>query len=593
MAAIADYAIIGDGRSAALVARDGSIDWMCWPRFESSPIFGSLLDDERGGTWRITPRDLTATSRRYREHTNVLETTHETRCGRMVVTDLMSIASEEDKRLMLVPDHELVRHVECVSGEVELDVEFAPRPDFGNARIRIRDLGALGLRWEIGTALLTLRSDAPLVLDDRGVARATIRLHAGEHVAFALAYDEESPAVLPLVGHAAREAIDRTSHWWKAWAERAQYHGPYRETVLRSALALKLMSYAPSGAIIAAPTTSLPEREGGSLNWDYRYCWLRDASFTTRVLLDLGYTDDVDAFCSWLLHATRLTSPELRVLYDVYGKRPQTERELEVAGYHGSRPVRVGNFVFDQLQLDTYGEVIDAAAQHARLGGTLDRETQEVLRDLGRYVCDHWSRPDAGIWEPREEPRHRTHSRMCCWVALDRLVDLHERGIMRSGDRDSFAAGRDAIRRDIELHAYDAAHDCYASELGGTEIDASLLQMSLFGFHPANAPRMRGTYARIREQLHVAPGLFHRNPESRDRNEGAFWLCSFWAALHLVAAGQRDEARRMFEHACSYANDLGLMAEEVDPRTGAQLGNFPQAYTHVGVIATALALGDR
>ena len=593
MAAIADYAIIGDGRAAALVARDGSLDWLCWPRFESSPVFGALLDPA-GGHWRIAPAGNPTTTRRYRGDTNVLETTFTTAGGTVVLTDAMTIASEEDKHAILIPDHELVRMLECTAGEVELAVAIAPRPDLGHARARAGDLGALGVRWEVGGALLSLRADTPLALAGDGSVHARFRLRAGERVAFTLAYDEESPAVLPLTGIAALAAIDRSAAWWRSWASRARYAGAHRDVVIRGALVLKLLSYAPSGAIVAAPTTSLPEREGGDLNWDYRYCWLRDAAFTVRALLQLGYVDEVSAFCSWLLHATRLTSPELRVMYDVYGKQPPRERELrEVAGYHGSRPVRVGNFVFDQLQLDVYGEVIDAAAQLARHTGELDRETQDVLRGLGRYVCAHWRQPDAGIWEPREPLRHRTHSRVCCWVALDRLVDLCDRGILDRTDYIRFATARDDIRRDVEQHAWDANHASYASVLGGDAVDAGLLQLSWFAFHPADSPRMQSTFARIREQLAVGRGLFHRNLESRDRGEGAFWICSFWAAEHLARAGDRAAAERLFTAACAYANDLGLMAEEVDPATGAQLGNFPQAYTHVGAMSAALALEDR
>jgi len=590
MAAIGDYAIIGDGRSAALVGRNGAIEWLCWPRFESSPIFGAMLD-ERGGTWRIAPTDAFTTTRCYQPHTNVLDTTFVTQAGRAVVTDLMTIASEEDKRELMMPEHELVRCVRCVEGEIVFDVEVSPRPDF--ARVRARDLGALGLRWEVGSSLVTLRGEAPLVLDDAGTARARIHLRAGDRAIFSLAYEAEAPAVLPLLGVAALDAIERSARWWREWADRATYHGPYREIVVRSALALKLLSFAPSGAIVAAPTTSLPEIAGGSLNWDYRYCWLRDASFTVRALLDLGYVEDSVAFCSWLLHATRLTRPELRVLYDVYGKSPQPERELALAGYRDSRPVRVGNGAVHQLQLDTYGEVIDATSQIARTTGRLDLATQALLRDYGRYVCDHWREPDAGIWEPREPARHRTHSRVCCWVALDRLIELCRRGMLDRLDTDRLIRERAAIRHDIETNAFDEAHQSYASWLGGSEVDAALLQMSWYGFHPAASPRMVSTYARIREQLNVAPGLFHRNLRSLRRDEGAFWICSFWAVEHLALTGAHDEARRLFEHACGYANDLGLMAEEVDPHTGTQLGNFPQAYTHVGAISAALALEEQ
>lgn len=589
MPAIGDYAILGDGRSAALVANTGAIDWLCWPRFESSPIFGALLD-ERAGAWRITPCESARVTRSYREHSNVLDTTFTTPHGRAVLTDAMTIASEQDKHDLLLPEHELVRVVTCEDGVMAFDVEVAPSG--GLAPLPARDLRPLGLRWEVGRSAMTLVTDPPLTLDDSGVARGRVVLHAGQRAMFSLAYDAEAPGVLPILGEPVLEAIERSVRWWQRWAACTTYQGPYREQVVRSVLALKLLSFAPSGAIVAAPTTSLPERLGGPHNWDYRYCWLRDASFTVRALLDCGYLEDSQAFCSWLLHATRLSRPELRVLYDVYGKSPQRERELPFAGYAGSRPVRIGNAAFHQLQLDTYGEVIDATAQIARTMKHLDRVTQNLLSDYGRYVCEWWRQPDAGIWEPREAPRHRTHSRLCCWVALDRLLDLHARGLLTRIDVDRFGRERAAIREDIERNAYDATTHSYVSWIGGNETDAALLQMSWFGFHPASSPRLRSTFERVYSDLAAGRGLLWRNPRSRNRDEGAFWICSFWAVEHLAKAGERERARRLFDDACAYANDLGLMAEEVDTHTGLQLGNFPQAYTHVGLISAALALEE-
>jgi len=591
---IHDYGLIGDGRSAALISRSGSLDWLCWPRFESAPIFGALLDEDRAGSWRITPIGQTRATRRYVEYTNVLQTTFEAAGGCVVLTDAMTIGSEADNRRTLIPDHELIRCLECTRGDLEIDVSVEPRPNFGRARTRIASLGRLGTRWESGSQLLTLRADVPFELDDRGIATAHLAMRAGDRINFSLTFDEEAPAVLPPLGAAVTERLDRTIAWWRRWSERARYDGPHREAVVRSALALKLMSFAPSGAIVAAPTTSLPERDGGDLNWDYRFCWLRDASFTARVLLDLGYTEDAEAFCNWLLHATRLTRPELRVLYDVYGNRPVDEHQIPgVAGYHGSLPVRIGNAAHAQRQLDMYGEVIDATTQLVRATGEIDRETRGVLRDLGRYVADHWSLPDAGIWEPREQPRHRTHSRLMCWVALDRLLDLHRDGFLDRIDATAFAAQRASVRADIEQHAFDHKLGCYTSELGASQLDASVLLMSWYGFHPASDPRMRSTFARISERLGAGPGLLYRYEDSFRSREGAFWICSFWAVEHLLRGGGTvDEACEMFDAACRYANDLGLMAEEVDPQTGDGLGNFPQAYTHVGLVSAALSIAE-
>jgi GH15 family glucan-1,4-alpha-glucosidase len=592
---IADYALIGDGRSAALVSRAGSIDWLCWPRFESPPIFARLLDLDRGGCWTLEPRRPARVSRRYVAHTNVLETVFEDADGRCVLLDAMTIASEHDKARVLVPDHEILRHARCERGAAELEVRVQPRPDFGRARVRVTAHPRLGIRWQVGSQLLTLRSDVPLWLDDGGVVRATIRLRAGDATSLSLTFDEEGPALLPPLGAAAGERLARTEAWWRTWAERARYEGPFRELVLRSALAVKLMAFAPSGAIIAAPTTSLPERLGGDLNWDYRFCWLRDAAFTTRALLELGYLEDAEAFCSWLLHSTRLTRPELRVLYDVYGRSPTRERTVPTArGYRDSRPVRIGNLAFDQLQLDCYGEVIDATAHLARVAGALDRDTQALLREFGEFVCRNWHRPDQGIWEPRGTPAHRTHSRLLCWVGLDRLVTLSAQGLIGRVDRGRLLAECAAIRADLETHAYDPSLGCYTASLGSAELDASVLLMSWYGFHPAGSPRMRSTYARIRAVLGAGRGLLRRNEDGLRSQEGAFWICSYWAIEHLArGGGTLAEAHAMMADACSYASDLGLMAEEVDPATGHALGNFPQAYTHVGLISAALSIEDR
>ena len=593
--AIDDHGIIGDGRSAALIARDGTVTWLCWPRFENPPVFAGLLDAPRGGTWRLAPIGARASTRGYVEGSNVLETRHTTPTGTCVVTDCMTVGSEADKARLVFPDHELLRRVACERGEVVVEVDVDPRPDFGRAAVRVRDLGRLGLRWETSAGLLALRADVPLVLGSDGVARATCRLRAGEAACFSLTFDEEGPAVMPALGAVARDSIARSIAWWQAWSARARYDGPDRAAVVRSALALKLMSFAPSGAIIAAPTTSLPEQPGGAHNWDYRYCWLRDASFTARVLLDLGYLDEAAAYGSWLLHTTRLTRPELRILYDVYGNAPVAEHVVPgVTGYRGATPVRIGNAAFAQVQLDAYGAVIDAIAQYALVTGALDRETRALLRDFGSYVCAHWHEPDAGIWEPRGRPRHHTHSRLMCWVALDRLLALDDHGFLGQIDRAALAAHRAAIRADIEQRAYDVALGCYRGGLDGGELDASVLLMSWHGFHPASSHRMRSTYARLAARLAAGPGLFYRYERSRRTGEGAFWMCSFWAVEHLLlGGGTLAEARALFADACAYANDLGLMAEEVDARTGCALGNFPQAYTHVGVISAALSLAER
>ena len=590
MASIADHALIGDCRSAALVTRDGTIDWLCWPRFDSPSIFAALLDEAAGGSWRVGPRGPARSTRAYAGDSNVLVTTFEAAGGRLRLTDLMPVSSEGDKRRQLWPEHELLRVVECEAGEVDLEVRYAPRPGYGRRRAKLRAAGPLGIRLEDGARLTTLRADLPLTVRD-GEATGEVRLRAGERRVLSLTYDTDGPAVLPPLGERAMQAIEQSVAWWTAWAGRCTYQGPHRNAVVRSLLALKLMSFAPSGAVVAAPTTSLPEKIGGPLNWDYRFCWLRDASMTACSLLDLGYPEEASAWVSWLLHATRLTRPELRILYDVYGRPPRDEEELpHLAGHRGSRPVRIRNAAADQLQLDAYGEVIDAVAGMVQRGGRLDRTTQALLRDLGRYVLDNWQRPDHGIWEPREAPRPHTHSRLLSWVAVDRLLELGIPGL----DEEKLRRARDAIRADIEQHAWNPTLGAYTQVLGGDSLDASLLLSSWYGFAAGRDPRWRQTYRQIVERLSPAPGLLYRYEESRAAGEGAFAICSFWAVTFLaLGGGSLEEAEELFARLVKLGNDVGLYGEEIDPETGEPLGNFPQAYTHVGLIGAAVTLERR
>jgi len=601
--AIEGYALIGDCRSAALVGRDGSIDWLCWPRFDSPSIFGALLD-RSAGRWCIAPAGSFRTERRYLENTNVLETRFDTGSGLLVLTDLMPVASEQEKKDLLAPEHEILRLIHCDRGEVEVEWTFEPRPQYGLRRLRVRQSGQLGVRAETGAGLLGLRTDLPFEIDPDGKIGGRVRLRAGDVRQGSLTFTTEGPAVLPPLGEWSRAALARTVQWWRSWVSAAGYDGPCRETVIRSALALKLMVYAPSGAVVAAPTTSLPERIGGPLNWDYRFCWLRDASLTVRALGGLGYMDEAQAFVNWLLHATRLTQPELRVLYDVYGNKPPRERVLDrLQGYQDSRPVRIGNGAADQLQLDVYGEVIDAVVHFLQAGGTLDRETEGVLRGWGEYVCRNWEQPDEGIWEPRTGRAHHTHSRVMCWVALDRLLQLHEKDHIRWAPAALFEKNRELIRREVETRAWNPSLQSYVAELDGDRLDATLLLLAWYGFEPPGSDRMRATYQRIREQLGAGNGLLYRyrrmlEPEKAgdpvSPGEGAFGISSFWAVEYLALGGESvDEALELFERLSGYANDVGLFAEEIDPGSGAALGNFPQAFTHVGLINAALSLARR
>jgi GH15 family glucan-1,4-alpha-glucosidase len=589
---IDEYSAIGDGRSVALISSGGSLDWLCWPRFDSPALFARLLDFDRGGYWLIAPDGSFRSSRRYIENTNVLETRFSTSDGEAVLTDFMPLIAPPRT---LMPEQELLRRFECKVGTIRCLVTFEPRPGFALQPARLQDRGPLGMFLKSGPRVFNLRSDAPLTIDSVGGVHCDVTLTAGEAVNFSLTLAEEGPAVFPILGDGARERLDATIRWWQTWAGRCRYDGPFRDCVVRSALALKLLLFAPSGAIIAAPTTSLPERPGGDLNWDYRFCWLRDAAFTARALFGLDYREEAEAFVSWLLHATRLTLPELRVLYDVYGRSQGREEVLShLRGYADSRPVRAGNHAGTQFQLDVYGEVIEAVSHFVQHGGELDRDTQKMLRHFGEYVCRHWHKPDSGIWEERAPGQHYTYSRLMCWVAVDRLLELHSRGRIRSVPAEKFAKERSQIRQDIEERGWNPRLNSYTQVLDGDTLDASVLLMSAHGFDVASSRRMRETHRNIRERLSPAPGLLYRKEQSLTMGEGAFGICSFWDVDFLARGGGTSlEAHDAFAQATAYANDLGLFAEEIHPKTYEALGNFPQGFTHVGLINAALSLVER
>lgn len=592
---IQDYALIGDGRSAALISNRGSIDWLCWPRFDSPSIFGAIVDPRIGGHWSIRPAHDSKVSRRYLDKTNVLETTFARDSAKVVLTDFMSVTSEENKHHRLWPEHEIIRQVRCERADADVIFEFNPRLDYGRVEPKIDNVGKLGWRFGLGTHVYTLRSDVDLDFKRSGEsphAIAKVRLKAGETIAFSLNFSEEGPAVLPPLGDDGTERLRLTIDWWRKWTAQSNYHGPYEQQVVRSALALKLLSYAPSGAIVAAPTTSLPERVGGNLNWDYRFAWLRDAAFTVHTLFGLGYKDDAEAFVNWLLHATNLTRPRLCVSYDVFGERPPAERELAHFGGHlNSRPVRIGNAASEQSQLDIYGEVVEAVC-HFFGEEKPDHEMQKMLRQCGEYVYEHWNEPDNGMWEERDKLRHYTHSRLMCWVTLDRLIEMHECGRMSGFSVEKFKEARAAIRHEIEAHAWSEKLGAYAQACGSDVLDASTLLLAYHGFEDASSERMQKTHALIRERLVPRIGLVHRNEQSKDRNEGAFALCSFWETDFLARSGRLEDAHEVYQAALSFANDVDLFAEEIDPKTGQALGNFPQAFTHLGVINAALMLRD-
>jgi GH15 family glucan-1,4-alpha-glucosidase len=582
--AIGEYGLIGDCRTAALVSRDGAIDWLCLPDFSSPAVCARLLDPDKGGCFFIRPTTSFEVSRRYLEGTAVLQSDFRTDTGTLRLTDFFPI---HDGLRPMRPMRELVRLVEVLDGVVELECGLDLRPDFGRRRPRVRRRGALGWIYDWGSEALFVRGDLE--------PGARVRLAAGERRSVALGYVRNDPAILPPIADEARDSLAQTVDWWRRWSGRCRYRGAHEAEVRRSLITLKLLNYALSGAVVAAPTTSLPEQPGGTRNWDYRYCWLRDAGLINQALVSLGYLDEARAYLDWLLHATRLTRPELRVLYDVFGRTPRRERVLaHLAGFAGNRPVRIGNAAAAQRQLDVYGDVVNAAFAVAEAGGCLDRGDQRMLRDFGLVVCRQWNEPDSGIWEIRCEQRHYTFSKVMCWVALDRLLKLQASGALRMPlrMREAFAGTRAEIEAAIEARGFNEKLGAYVGVLDGDRVDAALLLIACLGYREAQDRRVQQTLALLQARL-ACDGLMYRYERGYDGHpepEGAFGICSFWAIDALAKAGRVDEAARSFEHLLGFANDLGLYGEEIDPASGAALGNFPQAFTHVGLINAALAI---
>lgn len=588
---IGDYAIVGDTRTAALVSRDGAVEWLCLPHFSGPSMFAALLDRERGGHFSVRPTAPYSVTRSYRQGTNVLVTRFRTDDGaELHLTDVMPLYDDE-YRDRLQPQRELLRRIEAFGGAIEVEISYMPRPDYGRSGVDLVRRGRLGWACQHREHLLNLLTDLPLEPSDGGLV-GRVSLTPGACAYLSLTYAANDVAVLAPLGAEAEARIDSTAAWWTAWSNACAVTGPYRDAVMRSALTLKLLTYTLSGAIVAAPTTSLPEVVGGVRNWDYRYCWLRDAALTLRAFTDLGYGAEGRAFLGWLLHATRLTAPELQVMYDVYGEARLPEREIaHLAGYRGSRPVRVGNAAWRQLQLDVYGEVVLAAYDALQRGSELDHSERRMLAGIGDLICRQWKRPDQGLWEARTEPRQHTHSKVMCWVALDRLVKLHRQGHLRV-PADRFKAEMDTIRDTIEWRGYSTRVKSYVGIFDSQAIDAALLLVPHYGYARADSERMRNTFARIDESL-TREGLVYRYRYLNDAlpgSEGAFGVCSFWAVDYLARAGRVTEAEERFERLLGRANDVGLYAEEFDPASGELLGNFPQAYTHVGLITAAVSI---
>ncbi|HEY8581247.1 MAG TPA: glycoside hydrolase family 15 protein [Beijerinckiaceae bacterium] len=581
---IEDYALIGDCETAALIGRDGSIDWLCWPRFDSGACFAALLGDRSNGRFRIHPVDAHASSARaYRPDTLILETRYTTATGEALVIDFMPLRDRNS---------DVMRLVRGVSGEVAFCAEFVLRFDYGSITPWMNRLEDGGLRAVGGPDCVVLRTTARL--EPHGPAHtAEFAVRAGEEVAFELAWGPSHLPPPPSVEPA--RALRETEEFWRAWSSRCADAGPYTDVVRRSLITLKALTYAPTGGIVAAPTTSLPEQPGGERNWDYRYCWLRDATFTLIALMDAGYYDEAAAWRDWLYRAVAGDPSQLQIMYGIAGERRLTEWSIPwLSGFGGARPVRIGNGAATQLQLDVFGEVIDCLYQ-ARVGGlTDDKLDWNLQRSLVAQLDRVWREPDAGLWEVRGPLRHFTSSKALVWAAYDRAVKSIERFGLK-GDVAALRATRDQVKAEILAKGFDPALNSFVQSYGSKALDASLLLIPLVGLLPATDPRVQGTVAAIERRL-LRDGFVLRydtgeTDDGLHGDEGAFLACSFWLADVYLLAGRVDEARELFERLVrDTTNDVGLMSEEYDPRSRRFLGNFPQALSHIALINTAFNL---
>jgi GH15 family glucan-1,4-alpha-glucosidase len=585
MARIEDYGLIGDLQTAALVGRDGSIDWACFPRFDSGTCFAALLGTADHGRWIVAPRtDSWEAGRRYRPHTLVLETEWETDTGAVRLIDFMPPRGT-------APD--IVRIVEGLRGEVEMSSELVIRFDYGTTIPWVRRIGD-GRIAVAGPDALSFRTP----VEHRGENMRTIgefTVREGDRVPFTLTWypsNERPPDAIH-----AEHALEDTMQYWSEWADGCGYTGKWREDVQQSLVVLKSLTYAPTGGMVAAPTTSLPERIGGERNWDYRYCWLRDATLTLLAFINAGYLEEARAWRVWLLRAAAGDPADLQIMYGVAGERRLSELTFDwLPGYENSRPVRVGNAATEQFQLDVYGEVLDALHQARVHELESSKESWALQRQLLGYLEDAWKEPDEGIWEVRGPRRHFTHSKVMAWVAFDRGVQAVER-FGRAGPADRWREVRAAIHREVLERGFDVELNSFTQSYGSKRLDASLLVIPLVGFLPADDPRMIGTVAAIERDLY-RDGFVYRyahDDEARDIDglppgEGAFLPCTFWLVDNFALQGRMDEAEALFRRLLDLRSDLGLLAEEWDPSARRQLGNFPQAFTHVALVNTAFNL---
>lgn len=582
---IEDYALLGNCRTAALVARDGSLDWLCFPRFDAPACFAALLGDSNNGRWKLAPVDGSARSRRsYRDGTLILETLFTTDTGQALLIDFMPMEI----------DSSVMRIVVGVEGRVDFSMDLAIRFDYGSTVPWVEKRDPHTMTAVAGPDMLVLRTPAELHPMDHHT-ESVFSVEAGQRLGFALSWQVSHEPVRP--GFDVESALQQTETFWRDFSDRCPDVGPWTDQVKRSLITLKAMTYAPTGGIVAAVTTSLPEQLGGERNWDYRFCWLRDATMTLLAFMNLGYFEEATAWRNWLLRSIAGNPEQVQIMYGLAGERRLLEYELPwLAGYEHSRPVRVGNGAASQVQLDVYGEVADAMTQALKNGLPALPRSTDIQKVIMPFLENVWHQPDAGIWEIRSAPRHFTHSKVMTWVSFDRNAGV----LAKSDNPEDRERGRhyrevaDQIHADVCANGYDAELGSFVQTYGGTELDASLLQIALTGFLPVDDPRVTGTVTRIEQSL-MKDGLLLRYDSERSTDgvsgsEGTFLVCSFWLADVYVLQGRDDEAQILFERLCGLCNDVGLLAEQYDPQQNRMLGNFPQAFSHIGIINTALNL---
>jgi GH15 family glucan-1,4-alpha-glucosidase len=582
-ALIEDYAIIGDCETAALIDKQGSIDWLCWPRFDSDACFAALLGDNSHGRWMLRPLDEHArTSRSYRDDTLILETHYETDAGAVVVIDFMPPRGTNS---------DVVRLVMGKRGTMRMRTELVVRFGYGALVPWFTRIGEGEWKAVAGPDMVILRTPVKL----RGENLHSVSefdVHEGEAIPFVLTYAESHKHPPRRIDE--QRALHETESFWKTWVSQCEYNGPQREAVVRSLITLRALIYAPTGGIVAAATTSLPEQIGGPRNWDYRFCWLRDATLTLLAFMNAGYSKEAGAWRDWLVRAVAGSPRQMQIMYGVAGERRLTEWEVTwLPGYEHSKPVRIGNLAHAQLQLDVFGEVMDALHQSRQAGLKCDDSAWAVQCELLEHLTEVWREPDYGMWEVRSAARHFTYSKVMCWVAFDRAIQSAERFHLQ-GPLDHWRELRAQIHQDICSNGFDAKRNTFTQSYGSSALDASLLLIPSVGFLPPEDARVRGTIAAIERDLLRDGFVLRYNTEDTDDglpgSEGAFIACSFWLADAYAMTGQLEKARQLFERLLTIRNDLGLLAEEYHPRNKRLLGNFPQAFSHVALLGTAYNL---